>query len=264
MLRQLTTIWKYRSFWLSLVKMDLRLRYRRSVLGVGWSLLNPILMTIAFCLVFAKWNGNADWRTYGPFVLAGISVWEYIKTCVLYGCTTFFRNESYIRQCPLPLTIYSLRTVLGATIHFLIALSVVILTITCLAPSDPYRCFHVIWAVIPALILLFLFCWAVSVLASFLTVFFHDTQQIMEVFFQLFFFLTPILYKKNVLIDKGLSWLADLNPAVTFFELIRDPLVYGQLPEMWMVWKAIGFTAGFVLVAIALTARLEKKLIFRL
>ncbi len=264
MLGQLATIWKYRSFWMSLVKMDLRLRYRRSVLGIGWSLLNPIMMTVAFCLVFSSWFPNPDWRRAAPYFLAGLSVWDYIRSCVTSGCATFHRNEGYIRQCPLPLTIYSLRTVLGATIHFLIAMAVVVIAITCLAQTDSYRCFHVLWAVLPALVLLFLFCWAVSVLASFLTVFFHDTQQITEVFFQLFFFLTPIMYPKEMLEKRGLSLLADLNPAVTFFDLIRDPLVYGQLPEALMVWKAVGITLAFVLMAIALTAKLEKKLIFRL
>ena len=264
MLGQLATIWKFRSFWMSLVKMDLRLRYRRSVLGIGWSLLNPILMTVAFCLVFSSWFENPDWRNYAPYFLAGLSIWEYIRSCVMSGCQTFYRNESYIRQCPLPLTIYSLRTVLGATIHFLIAMAVVVFAITVLAESDPYRPFRVMWAVIPALVLLFVFCWAVSVLASFLTVFFHDTQQLTEVIFQLFFFLTPIMYTKEMLEKRGLGLLADLNPAVTFFDVTRDPLLTGQLPEAWMVWKAIGITAIFVSMAVVLTAWLEKKLIFRL
>lgn len=264
MLGQLVTIWNFRSFWLSLVKMDLRLRYRRSVLGVGWSLLNPIMMTIAFCLVFSSWFPNPDWRNYAPYFLAGLSIWDYIRSCVTSGCTTFHRNECYIRQCPLPLTIYSLRTVLGATIHFLIAMAVVVAAITCLAQTNPYRCFHVLWAVIPALVLLFLFCWAASVLSSFMTVFFHDTHQILEVLFQLFFFLTPIIYLKDTLAKRGMGWLADVNPAVAFFDLTREPLLTGQLPEAWMVWKALAITAVFMTMAIGLTAWLEKKLIFRL
>src|SRR4051794_819838 len=62
MLGQLGTIWKYRHFWLSLVVMDLRTRYRRSILGVGWSLMNPLMMTIVFCVVFGAWFHNPDWR----------------------------------------------------------------------------------------------------------------------------------------------------------------------------------------------------------
>src|SRR5438552_150950 len=125
----LTTVWKYRHFWLSLVVMDLRTRYRRSILGVGWSLMNPLMMTVVFCVVFGAWFHNPDWRAYGPYFLAGLTLFDFVRSSALGGCLTFFRNEAYIRQCPLPLAIYTLRTVLGAAIHFLIALSVVVLSV---------------------------------------------------------------------------------------------------------------------------------------
>ena len=64
-------IWRCRYFWMSLVKMDLRTRYRRSVLGIGWSLLNPIAMTAIFCVVFSKVFGGDDIGGYGAYLLAG-------------------------------------------------------------------------------------------------------------------------------------------------------------------------------------------------
>src|SRR3954469_7880673 len=73
----LAAVWRCRFFWLSLVKMDLRTRYRRSILGMGWSLLHPIAMTIIICLVFRKLLA-AEVRTFAPYLLGGLACWNYI------------------------------------------------------------------------------------------------------------------------------------------------------------------------------------------
>jgi ABC-type polysaccharide/polyol phosphate export permease len=268
MLRQLTTIWKFRYFWLSLVQMDLRVRYRRSLLGIGWSLLNPIAMTAVFCLVFSVWNNNSPqgmtWRDYAPHVLAGLIIWEFITGSATGGCLTFLRNECYLRQCPLPSAIYHLRTVLGSTIHFLIALGVLVVTISVLDRSDPFKAWRVLWAVVPSLVLLLFFCWSVSVLCGYLNVFFHDTQHLLEVFFRMFFFLSPIMYTNELYVKQGIPWMATWSPVVLFFDLIRAPLLTGQLPPAWLYLKATLLVVLAMGLAIGVIAWLEKKLIFRL
>src|SRR5437588_5938152 len=122
MLAYLQAIWRCRYFWTSLVKMDLRTRYRRSILGMGWSLLHPIAMTIIFTLVFQHlMMPNGQGGEYASFLLAGLATWNYIMSSTTQGCQCFFGGEAYIRQYPAPLAIYPLRTTLGGMIHFLIA-----------------------------------------------------------------------------------------------------------------------------------------------
>src|SRR5215207_9536845 len=118
MVNYLASVWDCRYFWLNLVKMDLRTRYRRSVLGLGWSLLNPIAMTIILCVVFSKVlmpNGGA--RDYAPYLLAGLATWNYILTATIQGCQCLYQGEPYIRQHPAPMAIYPLRTALGGMVH---------------------------------------------------------------------------------------------------------------------------------------------------
>src|SRR5207245_6195423 len=93
----LAAIWRCRFFWLSLVRMDLRTRYRRSVLGMGWSLLHPIAMTAIICIVFTKVFGLNS-RNYVLHVLAGLACWNYILFVALQGCQCFYQGEMYIRQ----------------------------------------------------------------------------------------------------------------------------------------------------------------------
>lgn len=127
------TIWKFRYFWLSLVKMDLMTRYRKSVLGIFWSLLNPIGMTLIFCVVFTRLNA-ASWDSYAKYLMAGIAAYTFLKECATGGCHTLTRHEGYIRQTPLPYSVYSLRVMLSTAVHFLITLVVVVLLVAVLPP----------------------------------------------------------------------------------------------------------------------------------
>jgi homopolymeric O-antigen transport system permease protein len=116
-------IWSCRYFWLSLVRLDLRSRYRGSVLGMGWSLLQPIAMTAIVCVVFCGVFKQSI-NEMAPFIMVGMAVWNFIMGAMLQGCQSFFAGESYIRQFPAPMAIYPLRTVLATGFHLALALVV--------------------------------------------------------------------------------------------------------------------------------------------
>ena len=79
-------IWQCRYFWLNLVKIDLRTKYRRSVLGLGWSLLHPIAMTVILCIVFHQiLMPGGDVFKYAPFLLAGLATWSFFVNTTLLG-----------------------------------------------------------------------------------------------------------------------------------------------------------------------------------
>ena len=86
-------------------------------------------MTIVFTVVFSSLLGNGDPIGYAASVLTGMAVWGFLRDSALNGCRCFMANEAYIRQSPIPYTIYTLRTVLGQAIHSLIALAVVVVMI---------------------------------------------------------------------------------------------------------------------------------------
>src|SRR2546427_6066829 len=125
MLKYLADIWRCRYFWLSLVKNDLQLRYRRSVLGIGWSLLQPLATAVVTCAVFHA-IFHLEVQEHGLFILAGLACWSFVTSCTIQGCQSYVQAESYIRQHPMPLAIYPLRTTLGTMINFLISLSLVV------------------------------------------------------------------------------------------------------------------------------------------
>ncbi|MFL5338828.1 MAG: ABC transporter permease [Gemmataceae bacterium] len=257
-------IWNCRYFWLSLVRLDLRTRYRRSVLGIGWSLMHPICMTAILCVVFHKLM-NIDIIDYAPHLLGGLAVWNYILTSSSAGCAAFFQGEAYIRQCPLPLAIFPLRTVLGATFHMFMQLSVVIVFVAALGLLG-YREFH--WmpllSLVPSLLLLFVLCWSLAIITGLVNVYFQDTQHLTEIGFQMVYFATPIMYKASLLEEHGLGWLVEYNPVVVFLRLIRDPILNGTAPELATYGQALGVVAVVTALAAALLVRSQKRLIFHM
>lgn len=257
----LAAIWRCRFFWLSLVKMDLRTRYRRSILGMGWSLLHPIAMTCTICLVFRKLMQEDVW-TFIPHLLGGLACWNYILSTTTIGCQSLFQGESYIRQYPAPLAIYPLRTTLGATIHFLMALCVVFALMVYIKGSG----FQVLplLSLLPTLGLLFVFCWSLAVLAGFSNVYFQDTQHLCEVGFQILFYLTPIMVTKEMMAKWGLSWLLYINPLAPMLDLVRDPIVLGRLPSgssCALACFTVSLTAGAAIFALT---KLQRRVIFYL
>jgi ABC-type polysaccharide/polyol phosphate export permease len=253
-------VWDCRHFWVSLVRMDLRTRYRRSVLGLGWSLLHPVAMASILCLVFHQLFDQSI-TEFGPYLLAGLACWNYITAATLGGSMSFFQNESYIRQCPLPMLIYPLRNVLGASFHFLVTLGVVLAFVACLRGLS--------WGVVlvhlgPAVLLLFLFGLALATLAALANVYFQDTQHLLEIVFQMFFYATPILYPASKVRERGLGWLVDFNPMAAVLDLVRKPILEGTGAGLASYGVALGLVGALGALAVWAMSRLQGRLIFRL
>lgn len=252
-------IWRCRYFWFSLVKMDLRTRYRRSFLGMGWSLLHPIAMTAVLCFVFHK-IFHQDIRTYAPFLLSGMACWQYIVNVGLQGCECMHQGESYIRQFPAPLAIYPLRTALGAAIHFFIALGIVLaFSMIVGGKSNP----RALLSIVPSVVLLLVFGWSMATLFGLANVFFQDTKHLSEVGFQLLFYGTPVMYTTKFLGEGSkIAWLVQHNPLGAFLHLIREPILEGRVPALSTYAMAGGLTLILAIIAAMALARFQRRLIF--
>jgi lipopolysaccharide transport system permease protein len=253
-------IWRLRYFWMALVRVDLRKRYRGSTIGLGWSLLHPIAMTAVLCTVFSQLF-HAEVRTYIPFLLAGLTFWNFIGAVVNTGCQCFFIGESYIRQHPAPLAIYSLRTTLGASIHFVLGMGIVLLIVWCL---KGFGNLPAMLTLIPTLLLLFVFGWAVATFMGVFNVMFQDTRHLSEVVLQILFYVTPILYPAEMLRLRHLETAVQMNPLAAFLDLIREPLLEGRFPSMSAFMIAAVTTVASAGIAVVVLWRVERKMIFYL
>jgi ABC-type polysaccharide/polyol phosphate export permease len=260
MFAYLRSLWDHRDFCWSLVKVDLQNRYRGSMLGLGWSLLHPLLMTGLLCAVFHQLVGVSV-REYAPFLLSGLAVWNYLVSATVQGCITFLTGEAFIRQYPAPAAVYPLRTAIGAMLHFLVALLPAVLLGWAARGLGNPLC---LLSLVPTLALLFVLAWALATLAGFLHTAFRDTHHLLEVGWQMLFYATPVMYHLDVLGASPYRAVLAFNPLVAVLRLVRDPIVYGAWPPV----AAFAVTTALVLTlagAATLTVvRCERRLIFLL
>ena len=250
----LGSIWNCRHFWLFLIKNDLQMRYRRSVLGVGWSLLHPLAAAVVTCAVFHA-IFHMDVKDFGPFILCGLAWWAYMTGVTTQGCQSYVQAESYIRQRPLPIAVYPLRVTLGAIIHLAIALTLVLL-LTWVFKG--FGNLPALVGLVPAILLLFLFGWSVAILVGYLNVVFRDVQHFCDVCFQILFYLTPIVYPPHVVAGTRVGWLVHYNPLTLFLKLVREPILEGRLPSLKCYAAAAAITLVLA-VAAAVTLRFQQR-----
>lgn len=262
MLGYLGRVWACRYFWLSLVQIDLRGRYRRSLLGVGWSLLRPAAFTLILCVVFQRLFRREDVWSYAPYVLSGLMLWDFVVTATKQGCQCFFQGESYIRQHPSPIAIFPLRTALAESFHFLVGLGVLMAMSLCLNGPGVVLAW---WGLVPAFALLFCLAWSLALLAGMMNVFFQDTQHLCDVVFQVCFYATPIIYYPADLGPGRLGWaVTHCNPLGPFLDLLREPLLHGRVAGGESYLLAAAVTAVLVGAASLACARLQRRIIFHL
>ena len=182
-------LYDYRFLLRNLVIRDLKVRYKNSVLGVLWSLLNPLLMMVVFSLVFGVLSNN-DIRQYSVFFLVGLMPWNFFSGSVLTGANAITGNASLVKKVYFPREILPVASLMSNLVNFFIALGVLLVF---LYASGLGLTVHALW--VPLIIITqLIFTLGLALLLSALHVFYRDIMMILDVVMLAWFFLTPILY----------------------------------------------------------------------
>lgn len=241
-----------------LVAQQLTLRYRRTVLGYLWTLINPLLMMSVMALVFSGLY-KSDLKTFALFLFAGMIPWSFFSAVVTQSGLAFINNEGLIKKIYLPKAIFPLSVALASLIDSALSFAALFLIIIALGGS-------LSWALLFLPIsyaLLFIFAVGFGLTMSIATVFFRDLQYVIIIAMQGLFFLTPILYKTDSLAGK-VALLVELNPVTPFIALFRAPLIEGVLPSGGVILQAIIIAACSMFVGLFVFLREEKNIVFRL
>jgi ABC-2 type transport system permease protein len=231
--------WQRRELWGTMGMHDIRQRYRRSVIGPFWLTLSMGIFIAALGLLYAGIL-KQPLATYLPYVAAGFIVWGLISTLILDGTQTFIANEGMIRQLPAPLSLYVYRTIWSNLIIF--AHNAVIFAVVAL-----WFGINPGWVglfALPALAVLAVNGVWMGLLLGLLSARFRDVPQILASLVQVMFFLSPIIWRPEML--PGRTLIVDWNPFYHLVELVRSPLL-GQLPApSTLVFVAAVTVCGWV------------------
>lgn len=230
---RLRFVWHYRELIRNLVARELKVRYRESVAGLAWSLLNPLLMMIVFTVVFTVLLRSAPANVpYPAFLLTAILAWNYFQMSVLAGMASIVGNAGLISKLYFPREVLPISAVLANTVNFIIAL-VLLLPVTILFGISPSW----LWLYFPVILAAqLLFTLGVTLLVGATNVFFRDTQYIAEALLLAWFFLTPIFYDiTQVFNDQSGGNLAGLvlilNPVASFVNDYRSIFLTHTAPD---------------------------------
>jgi len=219
-------LWAYRDLLINLVKRDLEVRYKRSVLGFAWSFLNPLLMMLVFAIVFQVVRPLSV-RSYPLFVLCGLLPWNFLAGSLSGASRSITGNAQLIDKVYFPREILPLSAVLSNFVNYLFSLAVFIpLALLLGARFSPWT------LALPAVILIQLVLVAgLALLLSALNVFYRDTELVLDVALTAWFFLTPIFYELELLPNRFLGidvwrFVYTLNPMATLVTDYRYILLY--------------------------------------
>jgi lipopolysaccharide transport system permease protein len=246
---------RYPDLFMNIFRRELYGKYRGSVLGLFWTLINPLALMAVYTLLFSVLLKAFQIEHYPLFVLSGLLAWVFFQSAVQMSCASLLSQPTLVKQVRFPRHILPL-AVVATNMVTLGAMLAVVLVVNLIFVPETRTTF---WAAIPLLVPLIALASGLAVVFGYLTVVYRDVEHLLTTIFLPWFFLTPIFYTLDQLPGlEGNEWIADLlyyaNFMTPIVEAIRDPIFFGELPDVGDVVYSV-IAAVVVLALGAVVAR---------
>jgi ABC-2 type transport system permease protein len=219
---------KYRFLLGELVKKDIKLKYRRSKLGIMWTLIEPILMAIVLTIVFSNLRGN-KMHGFPVYLLAGRTLFQFFNTGTKAAARSIRSNSGMMRKVYIPKYMYPLGSVLSNFVTFLI--SMIVLVGACVIFKIQVTK-YILLAPIPLFILMVM-TFGMSMILATLEVFFRDVEYLWTVTTTLIMYCTAIFYVPEKMHSELLLVILKWNPVYGVIRNFRESIFYGKMLDAW-------------------------------
>ncbi len=243
---------KYRFLLFELIKKNIKLKYRRSYLGVLWTLVEPLLTMIVLTIVFGTFFGRGN-HQYPVYILSGRLLYSFFSTGTKAALKSVSGNASMIKKVYVPKYMYVLSAMISNFITFAISL-IVLLGVGIVLKVQPT--IYLLEAIIP-LIVLFIITSGLGLILATLDVFFRDIEYIWTVFSMLIMYASAIFYTPDSIISRGNGWVFDMNPLFMCISNFRSVVLYGEQMNMQYLFSSL--IIGIVLMIIGVIAFYKKQ-----
>ena len=205
-----------------LVKKELKVRYKNSVLGYLWSVLSPLASALVFFVAF-KIVIRLKIDNYALFLISGLFCWQWFVNSVLASSTLFLNNATLIKKVNFPRDSLVYSMVLSDALHFVLSIPVIILFIFIFKQKISIYLF-----LLPLFIFVqFFLISGISLIVSSINLFFRDLERLVLIFTNLLFYVTPIIYSESMVPEKYKIFIY-LNPMAHFVILYRGIFLYNK------------------------------------
>ena len=256
-------IFRYRELLVNLVRKDLKVRYKSSVLGFLWSLLTPAMLLVVYYLVFSVLLPGGIPR-FPIYLLSGLLVWNLFNVGLVAGTGSVVASSGIVNKVWFPREVLPLSAIGAALVHFF--LQGIVMVLTLLVFQHP-----VSWAYLPllplALLALLLFCGALAIFFSAVNVYLRDMQHLVEIALLPLFFMSPIVYSYDLIANRlgRFAWVYLLNP-VTPVVLAFQRAIYGDYSDVvhpvpyWWYLRNLAFVIAGSSVLLAFSLSVFRRL----
>jgi len=247
---------RYRQLIWALALKELTLRYKRSVLGFMWALLNPALLMLVLTAVFSTIM-RFPIPNYPIFLLSVLLPWTFFSQSLSYGVESIVTNADLIKKVAVPKLVFPTAAVVANLINLLLSL----IPLALLVPLVGHP-FHWTWIYLPVPILaLLLFTLGICFLFAAANVYYRDVSHIIQVLLSAWFYVTPIIYSLDFIPEKS-RWLFKLNPLIYVINGFRLSVYYGQLPMLRSVAASFACAIGMLIIGFAVFRRYQDQFVF--
>lgn len=241
-----------------LVKKGIRLKYRRSYLGILWSLLEPLLTMIVLTIVFGTLMGEHD-RSFPVYILSGRLLYGFFSQSTTAALKSIRANSSIIKKVYVPKMLYPLSSILFNFIIFMISLIVLALVSVVLGV---YPTFYLIQVVV-SLIVLLLLSLGCGLILSTIGVFFRDMEYLWTVALMLIMYTCAIFYRANRLLTSKWGFVLKVNPLFCVIQTFRSA-IFGEMMNMKYLLYALGFSIISIIIGVVAFKKNEDKFILEI
>lgn len=253
LLEEISALYRYRELVRQFVSRAIKTRYKRSILGVVWTMLNPILTMIVLTLVFSQLF-RFSVQNYPVYVLSGLVVWSFFSISTSSAMSEMLWSGSLLTRIFVPKSVFTVSAIGTGLTNLLISL----LPLFLIALIMGIKITPALLVLPLAVSLLAIFALGIGLLLSTAAVFFADIIPVYEVVLVIWMYATPIIYPLEI-IPPDYVWLMKLNPLYYLLTIFRDPLYLGAVPDLNIWLGAFGFSlASLALGSMVFSAKADE------
>ncbi len=255
---EILSLIEYRDLVVQLVERSIKTRYKRSVLGVAWTMLNPFLTMIVLTLVFSQ-VFRFSTENYPIYVLSGIMAWSFFSDTTTSAMGEMLWGGGLLNRIYVPKAVFAVAALGTSTVNLVLSLIPLFVIALFLGVS-----LHLaLLGMIPAVLIMGMFSLGVALLLSTAVVYFADVLPVYGVILTMWMYLTPIIYPLDIIPPSFLP-LFKLNPMYLMLELFRQPLMHGVIPG-WDIWGlAIVYAVASLLAGSVIFASRSNDYVYRI
>lgn len=248
----LAGIWHYRELLYFLALRDIKIRYKQTLLGIAWVLLQPIITTIIFTTIFFRLGTGQNLEIpYPLFTFSGFTIWTFINSAIMNCSNSLINHSSLITKVYFPRLIIPISAVVATLVDLVFGLTSLLIAMIIYKVSPTWESVLVILLIIPTLFLSL----GVGIIAASLNVKYRDVKYVLPFILQILFFISPVFYSLSMLPENSV-WVWKLNPITGILENFRA-LLFGLKLDWHSLGIACVFSIAFFALAVFLFHRME-------